>query len=136
MPWEPPPVEPLNDAVWQTWKAKGREDDLRRSSVFVMAVRFAAVTALLIVTGLGEELARQALLARLVVALSAAALMVLAIQSRQLPFAAAFGLIAAFYNPVPPAFDSGSWERVFVGASAIPFLTPLMPRKAKEPRNA
>jgi hypothetical protein len=133
---EPPPVQPLNEAVWETWKAKGREQDWRRGSALNMLVRYAAVAALLIVTGLGAELASHALLARLVVALSAVTLMVLAIQARQIPFAAAFGLIATFYNPAPPAPDSSSWERVFVAASAIPFLTPVLWRNGKGPLNA
>ena len=135
--WEPPSVEPLNEAVWQAWKAKGREQDRRRGLLFNMVVRCGAVTALLIAAGLGRQVAPHELLARLLVAASALTLMVQAIQARQVPFAAAFGLIAALYNPVAPAFDfSSTWERAFVAASAIPFLTPLLWRNGKEPRNA
>jgi hypothetical protein len=135
--WESPAVQPLNEAVWQAWKAKGREQDRRRGLVFNMVVRCSAIAALLIVAGLGSQVAPHALFARLIVAASAVTLMVQAVQARQVPFAAAFGLIAALYNPVAPMFDfSGSWERVFVAASAIPFLTPLLWRDGKEPRNA
>jgi hypothetical protein len=135
--WESPAAQPLNEAVWQAWKAKGREQDRRRGLVFNMVVRCGAVTALLIVAGLGSQVAPHALFARLIVAASAVTLMAQAVQARQVPFAAAFCLIAALYNPVAPMFGfSGSWERVFVAASAIPFLTPLLWRDGKEPRNA
>ena len=135
--WEPPSEQPLNEALWQAWKAKGREQDRRRGLLFSMVVRCAAVTALLIVAGLSSQLTSHALLARLIVAGSAVTLMVQAIQARQVLFAAAFGLIAALYNPVAPAFGfSSSWERVFVAASAIPFLIPVLWRNGKEPRNA
>ena len=135
--WEPPAVLPLDEAKWQAWKAKGREQDRRRGLAFNMTVRCAAVAALLIMAGLGSLVAPHALLARLLVAASAVILMVQAMQARQVPFAAAFGLIAALYNPVAPAFDfSSSWERVFVVASAIPFLAPLLWRDGKEQRNA
>jgi hypothetical protein len=102
-----------------------------------MVVRCGAVTALLIVAGLGSQVAPHALFARLVVAATAVTLMVQAIQARQIPFAAAFGLIAVFYNPVAPAFDfSNNWERGLVAASAIPFLAPLLWPRTKETRNA
>ena len=135
--WEAPPVRPLDETMWQAWKAKGREQDRRRGLVFNMVVRCGAVTALLIVAALGSQVAPYALFARLIVAASAATLMVLAMQARQIPFAAAFGLIAALYNPVAPVFEfSSSWERGFVAASAIPFLTPLLWRNGKEARSA
>ena len=135
--WEPPAVRPLDEAMWQAWKAKGREQDRRRGLLFNLVVRCGAVTALLIVAVLGSQVAPHALFARLIVAASAVTLMVQAMQARQVLFAAVFGLIAAFYNPVAPAFDfSSGWERVFVAASAIPFLAPLLWRDGKELRNA
>lgn len=87
--WEPVAVRPLDEAMWQTWKAKGREQDRQRGLLFSM------------------------------VAASAVTLMVQAMQARQMPFAAAFALIAAL-----------------LAASAIPFSAPLLWRDGKELRNA
>jgi hypothetical protein len=135
--WEPPSVHPLDEAVWQVWKAKGREQDRRRGLDFNTVVRCGAITALLIVVGLGAQVAPHALLARLVVAASAVTLVVQAMQARQVLFAAAFGLIAALYNPMAPAFDfSSTWERAFVAASAVLFLAPLLWREMKGARHA
>ena len=49
--WLPPPAKPLDEAVWQAWVLKGREQDRRSSAARMIAVKWLSIAALLAATG-------------------------------------------------------------------------------------
>lgn len=132
-----PESQPLNEAVWQAWLAKGREQEQRSRLAANQAVRWGSTIVLLTAASLGVQLTPYHVVARFVVAAAAIAMMVQTLRARQFAFAAVFAIIAALFNPVVPAVSfSGGWERSFVAASAIPFIAPLLWGGGKEARHA
>jgi len=117
--------------------AKGRDRERWSSLAAKKAVRWGSMIVVLIAAALGVSLTRYEVVARLIVTTGAVAMMLQLLRARQFAFAAAFGVIAAFFNPMAPAFDfSGSWEGVFVAAGTIPFIAPLVWSNEKESCNA
>jgi hypothetical protein len=134
--YQAPAVKPLDEARWEAWKQKGRDQDRRRHVAQVTVVRCVAVGILLSAAVLGSRLASYELLARTAVFASLLALTWQAVRARQLALAAAFGLIAMLYTPVAPAFQFASrWDRIFLPASSIPLVAFLVWRNAEEPRH-
>ena len=130
--WQTPESLPLDEAVWQAWRAKGREAERRSSLAAHTATRWGATITLLATAVLGVQLTPYEIVVRFVVTAAAVAMMLLALQERQFAFAAAFGALVALYNPIAPALSfSGGLQRAFVAASAIPFLAQLASRNGK-----
>jgi hypothetical protein len=124
--WELPAAEPLDEAVWQAWVAKGRAHDLRSSAGRIRAVQLASITGLLAAAGFWSQVGGFEVAIKLMVTAGAMVVMIQALQSRYYPVAAAFLTLALFYNPVAPVFTlSGSWQRVVVLASIFPFVASL-----------
>ena len=131
--WESPPVKPLDEAVWQAWKAKGRAQDQRGRETRIRALKWGSIVALLAVAGLWSQLAPYEVVIRCVLAAVAAGMMFEAFNKRQYALAAVFAGLALLYNPVAPVFSfSGNWQRAVVVASAVPFVTSLAWRDLKE----
>ena len=125
--WKTPPAKPLNEAVWQAWKAKGRAQDLRGSEARLKAVKLVSIVGLFAAAGLWSYLTPYAVLLRFIVALGATVVMFYAFRGRHYALAAVFGAIVLLYNPVVPVFSfSGDWQRVVVFASATPFVVSLI----------
>ena len=131
-PWEPPAVKPLDEAVWQAWKAKGRARDRQGRETRVKALKWGSIVALLAIAGLWSQLASYDILIRFVLAAAGVAMMFEAFNKRQYALGAVFAGLALLYNPVAPVFSfSGNWQRALVVASAIPFVTSLAWRDLK-----
>jgi len=125
--WTPPPSQPLNEAVWQAWVAKGRVLDRRRSARRIQAVQWVSIASLLAAAGVWSYIGPFDRLVRFLVTAGAMILMFQAFQAKYYAVAAAFGALALCYNPVAPAFRfSGDWHRALVGASVVPFIASLV----------
>lgn len=130
--WESPPVKPLDEAVWQAWKARGRDRDRQSRETSKKALKWASIVALLAVAGLWSQLVPYETVVRCVLAAAAAGMMFEAFNERQYALGAIFAGLALLYNPVMPVFSfSGNWQRALVVASAIPFVTSLARRDLK-----
>jgi hypothetical protein len=125
--WTPPPSQPLNEAVWQAWLAKGRVRDRRRSARRIQAVQWVSIASLLAAAGVWSYIGPFDGLVRFLVTAGAMTLMFQAFRAKYYAVAAAFGALALCYNPVAPAFSfSGDWHRAFVGVSVVPFIASLV----------
>ncbi len=125
--WTPPPVQPLNEGVWQAWVAKGRAQDRRSSAIRIRAVKWVSIAGLLAAAGVWSHIAPFEVVVRFLVTATAIVLMVPAFQAKFYAGTFAFGVLALCYNPVAPAFSfSGDWQRAFVGASVVPFIASLV----------
>jgi hypothetical protein len=130
--WEPPAVKPLDEAVWEAWKANGRARDMQGRETRIKALKWGPIIAVLAVAGLSSQLAAYEIVIRCVLAAAAAGMTFEAFNKRQYVLGAVFAALALLYNPVAPAFDfSGNWQRALVVASAIPFVTSLAWRDLK-----
>jgi|SRR5579871_22163 len=124
--WEAPAVKPLDEAIWQAWKAKGRARDRQARETRIKALKWGSIVALLVVAGLWSQLASYEIVIRCVLAAAAVGIMLETFNKRQYALGAIFGGLALLYNPVAPVFSfSGNWQRALVVASAIPFVTSL-----------
>jgi hypothetical protein len=125
--WTPPASEPLNEAVWEAWIAKGRAQDRRSSATRIKAVKWASIAALLTTAGLWSHVAPFDAVVRFLVTAGAMVLMFQTFQAKDCSVAAAFGVLALCCNPVAPPFSfSGDWQRAVVAASAVPFIASLV----------
>ncbi len=130
--WEAHAVKPLDEAVWQAWKAKGRARDRQVRETRIKALKGGAIGALLVVAGLWYQLASYEIVIRCVLAAAAGGMMFQAFNKRQYALGAVFAALALLYNPLAPALSfSGNWQRALVVASAIPFVTSLAWRDLK-----
>jgi hypothetical protein len=125
--WESPPVKPLDEAVWQAWKAKGRAQDRQGRETRIKALKWGSIAALLAVAGLWSQLTPYEIVIRCVLAAAAAGMMFEAFNNRQYALGIVFAGLAVIYNPIAPVFSfSSNWQRALVVASAIPFVTSLV----------
>ena len=130
--WEAPAVKPLDEAIWQAWKAKGRARDRQARETRIKALKWGSIVALLVVAGLWSQLASYEIVIRCVLAAAAAGMMFETFNKRQYALGAVFAALALLYNPVAPVFSfSGTWQRALVVATAIPFVTSLAWRDLK-----
>jgi Family of unknown function (DUF6804) len=125
--WTPPASEPLNEAAWEAWVAKGLAQDRRSSATAIKAVKWVSIASLLAATGLWSQVAPFEVVVRFLVTASAMALAFQAFQTKHYAVTVGFGMLALCYNPLASAFSfSGDWQRAVVGASAIPFMASLV----------
>ncbi|HUN81916.1 MAG TPA: DUF6804 family protein [Phycisphaerae bacterium] len=130
--WESPPVKPLDEAVWQAWKAKGLAQDREDRETRIRALKWVSIVSLLSVAALWSQLTSYEIVIRCVLASAAIGMMLETFNKRRYALGAIFGGLALLYNPVAPVFSfSGNWQRVLVVASAIPFVTSLAWRDLK-----
>ena len=130
--WEAPTVKPLDEAVWQAWKAKGRARDRQALETRIKALKWCSIVAVLAGAGLWSQLTSYDILIRCVVAAAALGMMFEAFIKRQYALGAVFAGLALLYNPLAPVFSfSGNWQRALVVASGIPFVISLAWRNLK-----
>ena len=130
--WEPPAVEPLDEAIWQAWKAKARASDRRGRETRIKALKWGSIAALLAVAGLWSELTPYDVVILFVLAAAAVAMIFEAFNKRQYALGAVFAALALLYSPVAPVLSfSGDWQRALVVATAIPFGVSLAWRDLK-----
>jgi hypothetical protein len=128
--------QPLDEAVWQTWVAKGRAEELRTAAASMQAVKWASIAGLLTAAAFGPEIAAYDVAVRFIVTVGALVMMVQAFQTRRYVLAAVFGELALLYNPVAPVFTfSGGWQLAVLLASTVPFVAALAwPRVRTHPQ--
>lgn len=130
--WESTPVKPLDEAVWQAWKAKGRAQDKRGREARIKALKWGSIAALLAVAGVWPQIPSYDIVIRCLLAVGAAGVMFEAFNKRQYALGAVFAGLVLLYNPLAPVFGfSGNWQRAFVVATVIPFVTSLTWRDLK-----
>ena len=133
--WAPPATRPLDEAVWQTWVAKGLAQDRRSSAARIKAVKWTSLAALLAVAGLWSHLTPFETAIRFLVTASAIIVLFQAFQARHYALAAVFAALALLYNPVVATFTfSGGWQRAVVLASAVPFVVSIAWRNGRDAR--
>ena len=131
--WESLPVKPLDEAVWQAWKAKGHARDRKGRETRIKALKWGSIVVLLAVAALWSQLTSYEILIRCILAAAEVGMMFEAFNKRRYAFGTIFAGLALIYNPVVPMFSfSGNWQRALVVASAIPFVTSLAWRDLKE----
>ena len=131
-PWEAPAVQPLDEAVWEAWKAKGRARERQGRETRIKALKWGSIVAFLILAALWSQLASYEIVIRCVLVALAFGMMFEGFNQRQYALGAVFAALAIVYNPVAPVFSfSGNWQRALVVASAIPFVTSLAWRDLK-----
>src|SRR5690348_13950648 len=96
--WEPPAVKPLDEAVWQAWKAKGRARDRQGRETRIKALKWGSIIALLAVAGLWSQLASYEIVIRSVLAAAAVGMIFEAFHKRQYVSGAVFAALALLYN--------------------------------------
>ena len=130
--WERPIPKPLDEVMWQTWIAKGRERDRRSRVARGEAVKWLSITTLLVAAGLWTQAAPYDIVVRFIVASGAIIIMFQQLQSRHYAFAAVFAALVLLYNPLALVFNfSGDWQRALVVTSAVPFIASLAWRNAR-----
>ena len=130
--WEVPAVKPLDEAVWQAWKAKGRAQDRQGRETRIKALKWGSIVALLVVAGLWSQIASYEIVIRCALTAAAVGMMFETFNKRQYALGTVFAALALLYNPVAPVFSfSGTWQRALVVATAIPFVTSLAWRDLK-----
>ena len=128
-----PASKPLDEAVWQAWKAKGRAQDKRGRETRIKALQWGSIVAFLAVAGIWSQVPSYDIVIRCVLAAGASGVMLEAFNKRQYALGAVFAGLALLYNPVAPVFDfSGNWQRALVVLSAAPFAASLARRDMKE----
>jgi len=134
--WQPPPVKPLDEAMWQAWMVKGRRSERRGSAARVKAVKWVCAASLLAAASLWSLPTPYDVVVRFIVAAGAMVMMFQAFRARQFAFAVTFGALALLYNPVAPVLSfSGEWQRMVVAASAVPFIASIAWPRVKQAHN-
>ena len=118
--WLTAGMPPLSEARWQAWLAKGRERDHRKVGERSKAIRYIVVTVLLLAAGIGSIFEPYGMIIRFIVAAGALFFMLQAFGSAHYAVGAVFGIVAAVYNPVVPAFSfTADWQRGLVLGTAL-----------------
>jgi hypothetical protein len=121
-----PVAKPLNEAIWQSWLARGRARDLRRHTARIRAVKWVGIAGFLATSVIWSTLAPYGVVVRFVLSLCSLVLMYTALRVPRYAFAATFGVLVIFYNPIFPVFSfSGDWQRALPLLSAVPFVMSL-----------
>jgi len=131
-PWVPPATAPLDPVVWEQWVAKGRSQERAANAMRVRTVKCISAAVLIAVAGLWPYAPPYAVVLRFLVAAGAIVVMLQAFREEHYVAVGIFGALALLYNPVTALFAfSGSWQRAFVAASAVPFVASLAWRSSK-----
>ena len=133
--WVVPDTQPLNQAMWQAWEAKGHFQDREASRAQSKAMYWLSIAALLAAAGLWSRLPPYEVVVRFIVCIGALAAAFQSYHSRRYAGVAVFLLLVGLFNPILPFLNFGSeWERVVVLLSIVPFglsLVRLAPRRSK-----
>jgi len=78
-----PSLKPLDEAVWQGWKAKGRAQDRRGRGTRIKALQLVSIIALLAVAALWSQLVSHEIMIRCVLAAVGGGMMFEALSKRQ-----------------------------------------------------
>jgi len=134
--WEPLPVKPLDETIWQAWLVKGAARDRRSSNAHLLTAECALLAVLLVTAVLWSRVTPYEVVVRFIVAAGAMVLMIQAIEARFYAFAAVFAALVLLYNPVAPLFSfTGDWQRALVIASTLPFIASLGRRNERQAHN-
>lgn len=132
-PRESAAVRPLDEAVWQAWRAEGRAREKKGRETRMKALQWSSIVALLAVAALWSHLMSYETLIRCVLTAAAIGMVFETFNRRQYVLGAVFAGLALIYNPLAPVFSiSGDWQRALVVVSALPFVTSLAWRDLKK----
>jgi hypothetical protein len=99
-------------------------------------VKWASIAALLVAAALWSQVAPFEVVVRFLVTGSAIVLAFEAFEKKYYAVSVGFGVLALCYNPLAPAFSfSGDWQRIVVGASALPFIASFIWPAGKNQEN-
>ena len=133
--WETAGMKPLDEALWEAWKTRGRAQDERRRAKWGLAVQSVSVVGLLVAAGVWSDLAPWEVVVRSIVTAGSFLVMLQSVRSGNYAVAGVFGVLALAYNPVAPMFRfSGDWQRAVVLASIIPFIASFYWQSKRMPR--
>jgi small-conductance mechanosensitive channel len=119
-------AKPLNEVTWQSWLPRGLAAELRGNAARLTAVKFVAIASFLATSVLWSTLAPYGVVVRFVLSLCSLVLMFAGVHVRRYVFAAVFGVLVLFYNPIFPVVSlSGDWQRALPLLSAVPFVMSL-----------
>jgi hypothetical protein len=125
--WEPPPVQPLDEAKWKAWVQRGKARDHRSKATRLNVVKGISIATLLAGAVLWRNAAPYEFALLAMVTAGAIYVLSQAIQERRIAFAALFAALAVLYNPAVPLVHSfGGWQRAAMVASTIPFVLSLV----------
>ena len=134
---ERPVINPLHEALWQTWVAKGRTGEQRRSAARVKAAKLVSIAGLLAVGGLWSHITPFEVVLRFIVAAAALIVMFGAFNAKHYLIAAVSATLVLLYNPLAPVLTfSSDWHQALVLASAVPFVVSLAWRTSRTEHNA
>jgi hypothetical protein len=124
--WEMPVTGLLDDDLWGAWVLRGRARESRGRVERLTAVTSISIATLIAASALWSHLGAYETVVRFIVALGATTVMAQSLHMRQYAGASVFAALALLFNPIAPAFAfSGAWQRMFVMASTVPFVTAL-----------
>ncbi len=133
--WVVPDTEPLNQAMWRKWEAKGQYQDREASRAQSKAVYWISIAALLATVGLWSRLPPYEVVVRFLVCIGAMTAAFQCYHRRRLAMVGVFVLLVGLFNPILPVLNfTGEWQRVVVLLSVFPFgitLSKLAPRRSK-----
>lgn len=135
--WQPPPVLPLNQKMWDAWEAKCRFEDRHIVSTQLSIIKWVVIMALLATAILWSRLSPYEVVPRFIVAVGSAAAMLRASGRKQYWWSVVFASLVVLYNPVLPVLAfSGDWQRALVVVCVAPFALSLRQAKRKPASHA
>jgi hypothetical protein len=127
-----PEANPLDEALWQAWVARGRSADERGREVRLRAMKVGVIAGLLFAAILWSRAAPFEVVVRFMVGAGAIAVMIQSLRTGRYVFAPVFAALVVLFNPIAPVFEfSGDWQRALLIASAAPFVASLAWRNVK-----
>ena len=119
--------KPLDQEVWRAWQQKNRLQERQKAVARMKAVKWLCIALLIVTAVLFSPLSPYHVIVRFTVAFGALVVMMQGLRTRRYAFAILFAALIFLYNPFVPTFAfSGSWQRLLVFASALPFLASLI----------
>lgn len=135
--WQPPPVLPLNGAMWEAWEAKGRFEDRRNAAAQVKAVKWISIVTLLAAAAIWSRLGPYEVVVRFIVAIGAIVSMFSSFRVRNYTLGLIFAALVVVFNPVMPVLAfSSEMQRTLVALCVVPFIASLSWGKRKQGRDA
>lgn len=117
---KPPPVMPLDEALWAAWVKKGRADEKRMTAGFLKGLKGLSMMTLVVAAFFWSNLLPYDGVARFALSAGALAAAFLFLSGRKYAMAALAGSVALVFNPVAPALSlAGDWPRTLMVATAL-----------------
>lgn len=134
--WVTPDTQPLNQAMWRAWEAKGHYQDREANRAQSKAVYWLAIVALVAAALLWSNLPPYEVVVRFAVCIGALAAAFQSYRRRRYVMVGVFALLVGLFNPVLPLLTfTGEWQRVVVLLSILPFGLSLAKLSSRSQKN-